>query len=318
MDFDLDKFAKKHGLCEVTVSALKNEELTTSEALTEFARAFESDVATLRLSVGKKGLLRKAVMSLVAEPVTTKDLKDNKELNRLLAEISSANEVAGLGSILGPVEPKQESQGNPKQSQKTLFIKDYVSCNRTIPPDEDRPVYASQSGEGLYLRSTATNRVKTENVTIAQWVSANMRILSLLLSRGDDILHDYVKYTEEIGELFQIYSTPSVMMYDYRYREKQAAEQFRWGTPDVHLVNFYLRTNVPSATTSRRPPTAPSSLQSSSQLPRDNKGQLLCRDYQQKSGCNRKFCKFSHVCGVDGCRRNHPEYLHSVIDKNSQ
>ena len=68
---------------------------------------------------------------------------------------------------------------------------------------------------------TPTSKIRPENVTVPQWVSANMRILPALLERGDianrQQLLEYIKYTEEVGEYFQIYSIPSVMLYDYEW-----------------------------------------------------------------------------------------------------
>ncbi|ESP01363.1 hypothetical protein LOTGIDRAFT_157539 [Lottia gigantea] len=157
-------------------------------------------------------------------------------------------------------------------------------------------------------------KVKPEQVTVPQWISANMRILKSLMERGDissmgDVL-DYMQYTEEIGEYFQIYSTPSVMLFDHRYRERQSKEKFRWATPDFHGVNFFLRpTNRPSLGNNKSVVSV--------HIPKDSKGQNICRDYQTESGCRRRFCKFSHVFTSEGCRQNHPKYLHKLITKGN-
>lgn len=329
--FVFEKFVTDSGLSDETIDSLRQEELTCEESLINFAQNFENDVPTLKLSLCQKGKLRKAVSSLLLQrspsPVTTKDLKRDKSLNELLHSIESSN-LNGVHDLLlsdnaGPSEKISVDSNNGNltekgtvRSKKPLFIKDFVSNNKIIPCDDERELFTSGT-DSVYMRSQSS-KSKPEQVSIPQWISANMRIMSTLIERGDlcstrDIA-DYMKYTEEIGEYFQIYTTPSVMLYDHRYRERQAINMSRWGAPDIHSVNFYLRTNF-------KQPPGPTNFNRKSQsqpVLKDNKGQNLCRDFQQKSGCNRKFCKYSHVCAAEGCRRNHPEYLHSVIESNVQ
>lgn len=327
-DFDFDKFAKENGLSSATVAALESEELNTYGSLMLLGDTFDTDVSDLKISVGQRVLLRKALKSLTPtthadppiqdfKPVTSKDLQKDKALNQLLGEISTESSAFGLNDLLA-FEKESKTHvpaGSPPAADsegkhKTLFIKDFISNNRIVPNDPDEKELFSGSGSSVFMRSQGV-KVRPENVSIAQWTAANMRILAKLIDRGDivskqDII-DYMKYTEELGDYFQIYTTPSVMLYDHRYRERQAKENFRWGTPDFHAVNFYLRPNIRNS--------SPNIAMGGKQKPilKDSKGQNLCRDYQTESGCKRRSCKFSHVCATDGCRENHPEYLHSIV-----
>ena len=165
------------------------------------------------------------------------------------------------------------------------------------------------------LMRTPTSNIRHENVTVPQWVSANMRMLSALLERRDianrQQLLEYIKYTEEIGEYFQIYSIPSVMLYDHRYREKQSKENLPWGTPDVHSVNYYLRPSFYTRSINQDKTSIPAKSTGITNVQKDNNGQNIYRDYQAENGCKRHVCKFSHVCTV--CNEKHPEYLHKLI-----
>ena len=326
-NFDFMQFAEANKLSQGTIDALKSEELTELHSLQSFAESFDDDISSLKISVGQRSLLRKAVKSLVKSPTkseawafpadsefTSKTLQKDKKLNELLEELAKSDGSFKISDVLGgDFKADGEKQGSNAGTGKPLYIKDFVSNNRIVPNDTDEKEIFSGNGSTMVMRSQNT-KVRPENVTIPQWVSANMRILKALIERGDiasmESMFDYIRYTEEIGEYFQIYSTLSVMLYDHRYREKQAKEKFRWGTPDYHSVNFYLRpssryTNVQAVSGNNKQPVL-----------KDSRGQNICRDYQTEEGCRRRVCKYSHVCSADGCRQNHPFFLHATITKS--
>ena len=328
--FDFKKFVTEHKLSEATSTALEKEELTDLPALMLFQESFESDIGCLKISVAQRGILRKALKSLVATPtdgahkdeskdvppITTKDLQNDKDLNDLLQQIAKSDGAFNVGDLLNSdsKNPDTATGTSENAGKKTLFIKDFVTSNRVVPDDIDEKEIFSGSGSTVLMRSTQGTKVRTENVSIAQWTSANMRIMSKLMERGDiksmQDVQDYMKYTEEIGDYFQIYTTPSVMLYDHRYRERQAKERFRWGAPDYHSVNFYLRPNLRNTNNFNVSGGKPAVVQ------KDARGQNLCRDYQTEGGCKRRICKFSHVCAAEGCRQNHPEFLHKLVAKS--
>jgi hypothetical protein len=66
-----------------------------------------------------------------------------------------------------------------------LYIKDFVSSNKLVPNDfEEKELFASEGAVSIVMR-TPTSKIRPENVTVPQWVSANMRMLSALLERRD-------------------------------------------------------------------------------------------------------------------------------------
>jgi len=70
-----------------------------------------------------------------------------------------------------------------------------------------------------------------ENISPAQWISANARIMAALLSQGKLLYHqipNYLAYTAKIGDLALRYSWQSVLLYDSEYRYRQTQHQFDW------------------------------------------------------------------------------------------
>ncbi len=107
----------------------------------------------------------------------------------------------------------------------------------------DKPVF-SQGGTQLFFR---TNKQKPtpEIVALPQWISANARVMTKLITEGalksqDDIL-SYLQYCMDFGDYAQVNEIESVMLYDHEYRKKQFRTDRKWGEDDVHLVNFYLQ-----------------------------------------------------------------------------
>ena len=81
---------------------------------------------------------------------------------------------------------------------------------------------------------------RLENISLAQWVSANARILSKLISDG--VLDSfqtlqYLEYTAKVGDFAQTCEIGSVIVYDNEYRkwihEKYSRE---WGEDNAHLT----------------------------------------------------------------------------------
>ena len=218
--------------------------------------------------------------------------------------------------LLDLKEQKQEGKKSTEQGTvKPLYIKDFVSSNKLVLNDfEEKELFVSEGAASIVMR-TPTSKIRPENVTVPQWVSANMRMFSALLERGDianrkQVL-EYIKYTEEIGEYFQIYSIPSVMLYDHSSRERQAKENIPWGTPYVHSVNYYLRSSFYTRSINQDKTSIPAKSTRIPNVQKDNNGENICRDYQAENGCRRRVCKFSYVCTV--CNEKHPEYLHKLI-----
>ena len=69
-------------------------------------------------------------------------------------------------------------------------------------------------------------------ITIAEWGAANMKLMNFLMSTGDlsrDKVEFYLAYTMKIFEMADVYEWSSILQFDQRYRELQAAHGFPWG-----------------------------------------------------------------------------------------
>jgi hypothetical protein len=176
----------------------------------------------------------------------------------------------------------------------------------------------------LTLRTS--RKPQTEKVTINQWISANARLMTALLKRGDlsaDTLPAYFEYMAQIWEYFDLYDREKILVYDHDVRERVHAGIQSWQSPYIHGVlclksepisqQPFTGRKYSNTYTNKKP--APNPESKYTPIVRDNSGVNICRDFQTEHGCRRFKCKFSHVCIEESCKRNHPQYLHSAICK---
>ena len=67
---------------------------------------------------------------------------------------------------------------------------------------------------------TEAKKLKLENISPTQWISANARIMAELLRQGKLQQHQiplYLSYTAKIGDLALRYAWQSVLAYDNEY-----------------------------------------------------------------------------------------------------
>ena len=127
---------------------------------------------------------------------------------------------------------------------KPYLIPDFVTraTQGTGSESLEREV-CMQGGAQLVLRQ-ANVRPLPEQVTLAQFLSTNARIMAKLIREGrlrsQEELLDYLKYTADVGDYAQMCELPSVLLYDKEYRKKQARRKTKWGSDDTHLSTFYL------------------------------------------------------------------------------
>jgi hypothetical protein len=152
--------------------------------------------------------------------------------------------VADVDQLLadGDDDDIWSDQENAAQSNgRPLYINDFLSH---ISPEERERAVFSQGGTQLIMRSTR-QKPSPENVSLAQWITANARILAKMIQNGamkshDDILA-YLQYNMDFGDYAQLNEHDSIMTYDHEYRRKQANTGRKWGENDIHLANFYLQ-----------------------------------------------------------------------------
>lgn len=212
--------------------------------------------------------------------VTLKDLSKDKDLETALSFLK--------GSHLDFLDkqPAHTSTADQHNIQgKSLFL---------IPDFISKP-------NASYTSNTERDKVKrVEDVTAAQWISANSKILMKLITEGMEMLdvQRYLRYTIKVGDYLQMAETSSVMLLDNEHRRQVQEEGRQWDNIDSDKVYFYLKAQS----------AGPAPKQKFKQVTDEN-GKPICLRYN-KGACYMSFCKYAHVCLV--CKGDHPKVQHGV------
>lgn len=220
---------------------------------------------------------------------TTQTLGSDAALNEALALLKNLD-------FLNTAESESVIT-KPPDKGKLLTIPDFVHN-----PTGSATQY-SELGKGLFLHAKA--KLKPEDITTAQWISANTRILRKNIEQGLDQagIKAYLKYTEKIGDYLQVSEISSVMLLDHAHRQLVFEENRRWDDIDGDMRYFYLEK---SKSTTPAGPKQKRSFKSST----DHSGNIICGRFNAIQGCQLQYCKFSHVCSVQGCNMDHPRHAH--------
>ena len=226
--------------------------------------------------------------------ITTKSLNADKDLTAALELLNSMP----LQDILSSTS---SSELQTTSSGKCLHIVDYVSTPRFTAKESDRRIF-----KDIYQKGS---KIKLDDVTIPQWLSANARILLQLMdSMTTDEVRDYLKYTAKVGDYLQKSDSTSVFLLDEEHRRMVASEGQKWNDVDGDKRFFYLESSESStkaqASNFRKKPRG--------NLPMDNNGNPICLSFNSEKGCTRSWCSYSHVCSMQGCQASHPRHLHNA------
>ena len=238
-------------------------------------------------------------------PVTTKSLSrsQKQEDDDLLFEMLKQNDPSSYGaggatSKGYQYDPDEELTATASAGGKTKYlkIKDFAKKIDDAHDDDDDDEMTVQGSDGrsLVIKGHKSSHLKSK-VTVAMWISANIRIMNELKKKPNFSEEKYLKYTSQVGDLLQVYKpADKVMAYDDLYRRNIATGEIKeWGDPFQHGVTVCLL---------KRP---------------DDKSynDKICLDYNFPRGCSRVKCNFRHVCNVEGCGRFHPHYQHPNLGK---
>ena len=180
--------------------------------------------------------------------------------------------------------------------------------------DDSREQEVCRQGSTQLLLRAVRQKPLPEQVTLAQWISDNARIMAKLIREGrmsgqEEIL-SYLQYTMDIGDYAQVCHVGSVMVYDNEYRKKQWSKGRKWGDDDVHLATFYLQRKQANMQGSRINTNTKAMSNQRMAPPRtlDTHGNEICRNYNF-GACYRPQCQFAHSCIV--CKaRGHSKSSH--------
>lgn len=224
--------------------------------------------------------------------ITTQSLARDSYLAKLLRDY---NDIA-LKDILTIQESSQKGE-NP--TKKVLLIPDFV-VTRDGDNDSDEETLVFSQGN---LRVKSKNKPTLREVTVAQWISANISILEILRETfSPDQLSDYLQFTKQIGDYLQIYTVPSVLALDNQHRKDVFKYGHKWSDISIHHISFYL-VRIRMGHTANGSST-------NNQAPRQ-KRKGVCHKFNSTEGCTYgSKCRYPHVCSVSGCGGNHPSMSH--------
>jgi hypothetical protein len=244
---------------------------------------------------------------------TTQSLARNAELSKLLDEF---NDDGGDDLILAQdtVNSRLRSTGQGElKPKKALAIPDFIRTSRGRGVLEDDDELVTKTGLSFKLQGR-TKKVEVGDVTIPQWMSANICIFEILIpSMTVREIKDYLNYTKQVGDLLQVYTSSTVFQLDHEHRQEVANDEHRWSEVSAHLERYYLdrlRGSGGNAGDDGKN-TSGSSGSSKSSKRRFNHP---CARYNSKEGCDNVSCKFMPVCSIKGCRGSHPKHLHPTGD----
>jgi hypothetical protein len=189
------------------------------------------------------------------------------------------------------------------QGNKYRAIVDFIPKNVRSSDEE------VEIAKGVVLKMKANfNKVRLDQVTPAQWVAANSRIMADIIQKecGTDIktfVLDYLAYTAKIGELATKFTWSSVMRYDDEYRTRQSCFGFPWGSDSPHMLTVNLDRRVNQGQPLSNPAGATKS-QKSRETP-------YCINFNNGKECPFKPCKFRHVC--ETCGKGHAKVNHDSV-----
>ena len=239
-------------------------------------------------------------------------------LERLLTQLQINKEISSTGPVAHQSSPQlPPSNGAPaaidplvyltgQPTREALDIYDFVHLTSPTTRLDVQELTSPDAVLNEYYRARAgPKRPKLQDVSIAQWRLANVRIMDKLLCdsglQGATASRHYMAYSAKIFEMFATFDRVSVLEYDRKYRMYQAAHGFPWGTDIPHLNTMTLR------------PLQHHSKGQSSSYHQDRQSasheKPTCKMYNTISGC--KFgqrCGFYHRCSV--CAERHPAFTH--------
>ena len=287
-DCDDKNRAAEHMAMGPTTSSMQSElyELEQQEQRLKLSLKLEQkrrNIISLREQMEASGAdtstaTRSASSSHTAKP-TLSSLAQDKELQAALRALHTTE---------GPFFEEETATAKEGTGSPYLAIPDHVNQPASTSREQDK------------VKKDKEKKMLPEEVTVPQWISANVRILIKLKNSGmtlTDVLK-YLKYTAKIGDYLQVSETPSVMVLDNDHRQGVAQGLTSWDIIDQDKRYFFLE----KSRTANKP-------FKKNVAQRDPQGRPICLKFNGAMGCNLSFCRFSHVCST--CFGEHPRLEHT-------
>lgn len=265
--------------------------------------------------------------------VTTRTLAADKEVNAIVDEIlADKGKLQGLKNVLSLVELRQKQCGQgpsvstgqatgqsgsiptassrdqqgeqiTSPTERPLLIGDFITSSyRYSVRDEEESIALNESSKIVVRKS---KKPLIEDYDIELWSGANFRIiLHLIRSKVSyPLLVQYLEYSSIIAEYFCIYEHPGIFDLDYEHRYRVAREGRAWNDICVidekkFLVFDHNRAKAPRKSKKSRRKGFKNQL--------DSDDNVICQNFNSRSGCDFDPCRYSHVCLQ--CRAKHPKF----------
>jgi hypothetical protein len=231
---------------------------------------------------------------------TAATLSKNAEVNALLSKYSE-NEKEFL-EVQEALNKETISPG--EKAKNFLAICDFVTLPECFLSDDEETLLTT-TGRQLVFKSTKSKKIEPKDVSPAQWIGANSRILDVLsptLTKAE--LAEYNDYTRQIWDLLQLYTDASVMSLDHAHRKSVAMFDRHWNDVSNHCERFYLRIR-------------PSQKSEKTEMVKGGKSKVrsrfqhVCVKYNSVEGCTYgDQCRFRHKCNEKGCSDTRPKHTH--------
>jgi hypothetical protein len=309
----LSVLTKQVGLLVSTVSKL----LSKEEVIQEGAGAH---VLVKPLSGTKKQVILDKVPAKVTvadsdgseDLPTTKSLSRDRELYKLL-QIYNRGDQDFLETLDADKTAKSSTHG--EKPKKHFCIPDFITRVDSSINDQEDILLTTSSGK-LTFNTGVSKKIEVKDVKIGQWIGANSRIFDVLessLSRYE--IMAYKEYTRQVGDLFQLYTEPSVMQLDNEHRRLVNKTGHTWSEILLHLERLFLKIKH----------TDQGVVQSAQndKFKGAKKSGNACFAFNTKSGCKRgDTCHYKHVCsaqlGDKICREQHSKCDHDKFHPPAQ
>ena len=193
-----------------------------------------------------------------------------------------------------------------KPSEKVVHITDFLNETAKTRRRNKRRDLVLSTVEGhdatVVLRPEEPHPYS--GISFDEWSGANMRLLNHLLTCGSLLRENvdyYLAYTAIISDFYQKYEWDSILLFDFQYREQQAAYNFRWGyiNPMMELQTLVPLLKGKDAAMRRTGPAAHNRVEE-------------CRQWRAYGHCRfGNSCKYTHVP-----RAQQPSTAPQTLQKN--
>lgn len=220
----------------------------------------------------------------------------------------------------------------PQRPGKTLKSRKIVDFVWPNPMDYlDSKHYIDIGNGNQIYTSDPSKKLSLGKVTVEQYGYASIEILHDMQRTGEITQAEVPKYLSYVQSIFRLAANNlwvSVLLYDMEYRDRQAKENFEWGSFIPNLREFHL-VQRPDSSTAR----AISEIQSSvgsvnspkdhSQFSRRGKGPFLpngktiCRRFNSGE-CYGSNCRLAHHCAICYSKNHNASQHSSSFHRNVQ